>query len=65
MEVKQRLGKKIVTIGNRVIEFWIDDDGIHCEDVDVVSGKFIPHSEQVLSYSDALAKAEHQLIMPI
>lgn len=52
-------GRWLKVIGTRVVRFWLDADGFHFQSVD----DGVPHKEEVMSYEDALAKAEKQMTL--
>jgi hypothetical protein len=52
-------------IDHRMIEFWLDKDGLHCREIAVVveGGMPVRHRDQVLSWTNAMAAAEGQKML--
>ena len=51
-------------IDDDVVIFWLEADGLHSKRTSK-NLKIGEHAEQVMSFTDALAKSEHQLTLPV
>ena len=55
----------LVNIDGSVVDFWLDEKGLHTKRTTSVENRIIHNEEQILSFSDVLAKSENQLTLPV